>query len=64
MIKEYKIKINNNEYNVEIEEKITQKEELTFEKFEKEWENIANRIFMKKYCAIIWIILYILYLLS
>lgn len=56
MIKEYKIRINNNEYNVEIEEKITQKEELTFEKFEKEWENIANRIFMKKYCAIIWII--------
>ena len=56
MVKKNKITKNNNKYNVEIEEKITQKEELTFERFEKEWENIANRIFMKKYCAIIWII--------
>ena len=54
MVKKYKK--NKNKYNVEIKEKITQKEELTFEKFEKEWENIANRIFMKKYCVIIWII--------
>ena len=48
MIKEYKLKLNNKKYNIEIEEQINQKEELTFEKFEDEWENIGNMIFLKK----------------
>lgn len=39
MIKEYKLKLNNKEYNIEIEN--IQKEELNPEKFEKEWEKIT-----------------------
>ncbi len=48
MIKEYKLKLDNKEYNIEIEEQIIQKKELTFEKFEDEWKNIGNMIFLKK----------------
>lgn len=48
MVKEYKLKLNNKKYNIEIEEQISQKEELTFEKFQDEWENIGNMIFLKK----------------
>ena len=48
MIKEYKLKLNNKEYNIEIEEENVEKEELDPEKFEKEWEKITCIIFPSK----------------
>ena len=48
MIKEYKLKLNNKEYNIEIEEENVEKEELNPEKFEKEWEKITCMIFPSK----------------
>ena len=49
MIKKYKLKLNNKEYNVEIEEYNIQKEELNPKKFEKEWEKITHMIFPSKW---------------
>ena len=48
MIKEYKLKLNNKEYNIEIEEENVKKEEINPEKFEKEWEKITCIIFPSK----------------
>ena len=62
MIKEYKLKLNNKEYNIEIEN--IQKEELNPEKFEKEWEKITYMIFPSKQKLICILILGYLFLLS